>query len=43
MDKLAKYERDKMKYQDATKRGKLKWQKKRNPMTNLTPKKKKRK
>lgn len=30
-------------YQEAAKNKNLKWQKKRNPMTHLTPKKKKRK
>lgn len=40
---LASLEREADQFQEFAKLGKLKWQKKRNKMTHLTPKKKKRK
>lgn len=40
---LASLERQAEQFQEFAKQGKLKWQKKRNKMTHLTPKKKKRK
>lgn len=40
---LAALEREAQNYQEAAKAAKLSWQKKRNKMTHLTPKKKKRK
>lgn len=45
MDKknIAALERESKEFQSKAKKIKIKWQKKRNPMTHLTPKKKKRK
>jgi hypothetical protein len=40
---IAQLEREAKEYQEVAKSVKLKWQKKRNQMTHLTPKKKKRK
>jgi len=40
---MAELERDAQEYQKVAKSRKLKWQKQRNKMTHLTPKKKKRK
>ncbi|WP_269222029.1 hypothetical protein [Flavobacterium sp. IMCC34518] len=40
---MAELEREVQDYQKVAKSGKLKWQKKKNKMTHLTPKKKKRK
>ena len=40
---LASLEREAEQFQSFAKQGKLKWQKKRNKMTHLIPKKKKRK
>ena len=40
---IAALEREAREFQDKAKDVKIKWQKKRNPMTHLTPKKKKRK
>lgn len=40
---ISELEREAQEYQNAAKSGKIKWQKKRNKMTHLTPKKKKRK
>lgn len=40
---LAELEREAEDFQELAKKVKLKWQKKRNKMTHLTPKKKKRK
>jgi hypothetical protein len=41
--RLAALEREAQEYQEIAKAAKLSWQKKRNKMTHLTPKKKKRK
>jgi hypothetical protein len=45
MDKknIAELEREALDFQKVAKEGNLKWQKKKNKMTHLTPKKKKRK
>lgn len=40
---MAELEREAQDFQKVAKEGKLKWQKERNKMTHLTPKKKKRK
>jgi hypothetical protein len=40
---IAELEREAQDYQEVAKSGKLKWQKQKNKMTHLTPKKKKRK
>ena len=40
---ISKLDREAKTYQDVAKDGNLKWQKKKNKMTHLTPKKKKRK
>lgn len=40
---LSELEREAKEFQSVAKDGKLKWQKKKNPMSHLTPKKKKRK
>lgn len=42
-EKLARLERKEKEFQEISKEGRLKWQKDRNKMTHLTPKKKKRK